>query len=359
MSVYTGTLAAGALTDCPELERLRIHTQHGQRWLLVGGAGFIGSHLLDRVLRDTNASGVTLYDNFSTGREWRFEQHLQDPRFRVIRGDAKDGPALRAAMAGHDVVAHLASPCDAERGVADPDFDFREGTELTLTVLEAMRVTGTRRILYASDSAVYGEAGQTEAHEGTEVREDHGPLIPVSTYGASKLAAEALTGAYCHRFGITGCAFRFGRVAGPRQTEGLGCDLIRQWMADPRRLRIPGGEWQSLIHVDDVVTAMLLAHERTGGAYKVFNIATGNSISAAEMARIAEETLGLDTLGMNVSGAGDERRPRLETGHGGTDDVRLDTRRLRALGWNCARPAAEALRDSLLALLADAQVTRF
>src|SRR5712672_3557059 len=180
-----------------------------KRYFIVGGAGFIGSHFTDKLLSDSSASGVTLYDNFSSGRHWHYEMHTRDPRFRIVCGDAKDIDSLTSAMAGHNVVIHLASNPDITRAVLAPDIDFREGTVLTNNVVEAMRRSGTTTILYASGSGVYGDLG------GLEVMED-GPLNPVSTYGASKLAGEALIRAYCHMFEFTGRAFRFGNVVGPR-----------------------------------------------------------------------------------------------------------------------------------------------
>src|ERR1041385_3912263 len=149
-------------------------------YFIVGGAGFIGSHFTDSLLSDATVSQVTIYDNFSSGREWHFAQHLQDPRFHVIRGDVKDQDLLCRSMAGHRTVIHLASNPDIAKAATDPDIDFRQGTCLTNSVLEAMRCSGTKTILYASGSGIYGELGEVEAGE------DYGPLIPISTYAASK-----------------------------------------------------------------------------------------------------------------------------------------------------------------------------
>src|ERR1700741_1668513 len=151
--------------------------------LVLGGAGFIGSHIVDHLLAQ-GTGRVTAYDNLSSGREWHYRDHLSNPRFRMVLGDAKDLPGLKAAMEGHEVVIHLASNPDIARAATEPDIDFRQGTELTNNVVEAMRLTGLPRLLYAWGSGVYGELGETEAEE------DHGPLLPISTYGASKLAGE-------------------------------------------------------------------------------------------------------------------------------------------------------------------------
>ena len=234
-----------------------------RRYFLVGGAGFIGSHFTDRLLGDSSVTAVTLYDNFSSGREWHYSHHLEDPRLKVVRGDVKDQDALTRAMRDHDTVIHLASNPDIARAATEPDIDFREGTYLTNNVVEAMRLTGTTKILYASGSGIYGDLG------GVEIAEDHGPLTPVSTYGASKLAGEALISSYCHMFEFTARVFRFGNVVGPRQTHGVGFDFLRQLLKDPRRLRIlgDGSQSKSYIHVRDVIGAVLLAAERSTGSF--------------------------------------------------------------------------------------------
>ena len=198
----------------------------GERWLVVGGAGFLGSHFVDRLLGSGGAAGVTVYDNFSSGREWHLEQHGDDDRLVVQRADVDDLETLHDVMRGHDAVIHLASNPDIARAAIEPTIDFDQGTVLTQNVVEAMRVTETPRILYASGSGVYGDLGETA------IDEDWGPLVPISTYGASKLAGETLISAYAAMFGLRGRAFRFGNVVGPRQTHGVGFDFVR---TPPRR----------------------------------------------------------------------------------------------------------------------------
>ena len=318
-----------------------------QRWLIAGGAGFIGSHFTDRLLAASGTTQVTLYDNFSSGREWHYEHHRCDRRLRVVRADIQDTRALEDAMAGHEAVIHLASNPDIARAAMDPDIDFREGTYLTRQVLEAMRRTGVARILYASGSGVYGDLGELEA------REDHGPLLPISTYGASKLAGEALIVSYCHMFGLMGCAFRFGNVVGPRQTHGVGLDFVRRLMLDPSELRIlgDGSQSKSYIHVEDVVEAVLLAHGKTAGRFEAYNVATGDYITVAEIARMAVETLRLDPDAVRFNYSGGDRGWK-----GDVPIVRLNTDRVRSIGWTCRRTTREALRDSMLALASEAQL---
>ena len=319
------------------------------RWFIVGGAGFIGSHFTDRLLTTPGTSRVTLYDNFSAGREWHYEHHCGDPRFQVVRADVADTETLRDAMAGHDIVIHLASNPDIARAVTDPDIDFRQGTLLTRQVVEAMRVSGVGRILYASGSGVYGDLGEREAEE------DHGPLLPISTYGASKLSGEALIACYSFMFGLSGCAFRFGNVVGARQTHGVGFDFVRQLLRDPGELHILGDGTQSksYIHVEDVVNAVLLAQANTSKPYEVYNVATGDYITVMEIAGIAVSVVGLDPEAVRFVYSGGNRGWK-----GDVPIVRLNTDRIRALGWRCSRSSAQALRDSMAALVPDAKAKR-
>lgn len=321
----------------------------GSRFLLVGGAGFIGSHFTDRLLCDRSVEAVTLYDNFSSGREWHYAHHAHDPRLRVIHGDVKDLPALERTTAGHDVVIHLASNPDIARAATEPDIDFREGTFLTQQVVEAMRRNGGGRLLYASGSGVYGDLGLYEAEE------DYGPLVPVSTYGASKLAGEALIASYCAMFGLTACAFRFGNVVGARQTHGVGFDFMRRLRVQPDRLRIlgDGAQSKSYIHVEDVVDAVLKAHELTPGNFQVYNVATGDYITVTEIAKLAIEVMGLSEDQVRIEYTGGDRGWK-----GDVPVVRLNTDRIRSLGWTCKRTTRQALCVSLHAMLEDARLGR-
>lgn len=317
---------------------------HG-RCFIVGGAGFIGSHFTDRLLADSATKAVTLYDNFSSGREWHYAHHSGDSRLRVVRGDVKDLASLRDAMHGHDLVIHLASNPDIARAATEPDIDFREGTFLTQQVVEAMRITATPHLLYASGSGVYGDLGETEANE------DYAPMLPVSTYGASKLAGEALIASYCAMFDLRASAFRFGNVVGPRQTHGVGFDFVRRLLGDPTRLRIlgDGSQSKSYIHVFDVVDAVLLAHRCRKMPFEVFNVATGDYITVAQIAELALEVVGLERSSVNFEYTGGNRGWK-----GDVPVVRLNTDRIRSLGWTCKRSSRQALCVSMRALLEDA-----
>ncbi len=250
------------------------------RTCIIGGAGFIGSHFVDRLLSDSAVEQVTVYDNFSSGRLWHLAPHQTDARLRVIEGEVEDLETLTSAVADANAVIHLASNPDIARAATEPSVDFDQGTLLTHRVVEAVRRTGVTSLLYASGSGVYGDLGQAEASE------DHGPLIPVSTYGASKLAGEALIASYCHMFGLTAWAFRFGNVVGPRQTHGVGYDFVRRLLLDESELRIlgDGSQSKSYIHVTDVIEAVFSAWAWGRKPFDVYNVATGDYITVVEIA---------------------------------------------------------------------------
>jgi UDP-glucose 4-epimerase len=319
------------------------------RWFIVGGAGFVGSHFVDELLRRPGTEAVTVFDNFVSGHRWHLAHHDADGRLAVVTGNVQDADALTTAMDGHDGVIHLASNADIARAMVDPDVDFVEGTVLTRGVVEAMRVTGASLLLYASGSGVYGDLGDLA------VREDYGPLVPVSTYGASKLAGEALIAAYVAMFDLTGYAFRFGNVVGARQTHGVGYDFVRRLLDDPTRLSILGDGTQSksYIHISDIVRAVLMTPERAAGPFEAFNVATGDYATVREIADLTVEALGLAPDSVEYVYSGGRRGWK-----GDVPVVRLNTDRIQALGWRCELPTLDALRRAADELVAQAREGR-
>ena len=186
--------------------------------LVTGGGGFIGSHLVDALVEQGNE--VRVIDNFSSGREEFLSHHDGNGSVEVHRGDLLDQGAVIAAMEGVETVHHLAANPDIRLGMEVTDTDLRQGTMATYNVLEAMRIAEVRRISFASSSAVYGEANVMPTPE------DYGPVMPISLYGASKLAGEALITAWAGTFGAQGFIHRFANIVGPRGTHGVIFDFI-------------------------------------------------------------------------------------------------------------------------------------
>lgn len=312
-----------------------------KRFVLIGGAGFIGSHFVDALLKDSRSEKVTIVDNFITGKRWHYASHQHDDRLSVIHADIKNMQDLDQAMAGHDVVLHFASNSDISQAMINPSIDFTDGICLTYQVLESARKMNVNRILYFSGSGVYGDVG------GLECYEDQGCLHPVSPYGASKLAGEAFISSYCHMFGMTACVFRFGNVVGPRQTHGVGYDFIKKLFINNTSLKILGNGMQSksYVHVEDVVAAVLLANQKLRTPFEIYNVATEDYISVREIAEITVECMRIKNK-VDFEYTGGDRG-----WNGDVPIVRLNTDKIRSLGWRSKYNSAESIRAAILAML--------
>ncbi len=308
------------------------------RALIVGGAGFIGSHMTIKLLHQGH--NVVVYDNFLSGTDRHLEPVRGHANLEIIRKDVKDLPELTKATTGADVIYHFASNPDISKAVTQPDIDFWEGTYLTNNVAEAARVAGVKRIIYASGSGVYGDIGDLV------VDENYSPLNPISTYGASKLAGEALLCSYCGMFDFQVSAFRFANVVGPRQTHGVGYDFIRKLRVNPRELAIlgDGSQSKSYIHVDDVLRALETAFNANLPGFSVFNVGTGNAITVTEIADMACAKMGLKDVHYNYGGG-------KRGWKGDVPVIRLSSEAIRKLGWSNQYTTAEALSASLDAML--------
>lgn len=287
--------------------------------LVTGAAGFIGSALVDRLL----AAGYTVvgFDNFSTGREWFLQDALRSPGFRLVRGDLVDTAAIVAAMDGVDVVFHLAANADVRFGTNHPTRDLEQNTICTSNVLEAMRITGTKRIVFSSTGSVYGDANVFPTPENAPFP------VQTSLYGASKLACEGLISAYCEGFGLTAYIFRFVSILGERYTHGHIYDFYNQLLADPTQLRVLGNGRQrkSYLYVQDCLNAILIALEKAGGKVNVFNLGTDEYCEVNDSISWIVEHLGLKP---DLEYTGGERG-----WVGDSPFILLDCKLIRALGW--------------------------
>lgn len=310
---------------------------------VTGGAGFIGSHLVSHLL-DAGKT-VTVFDNFSNGKLWHLAEQAKSEQLRIIDCDLRDVLKLNESMAGHDTVFHLASNADIARAANDPDIDFDHGTFLTKCVLEAMRKNGVSSIVFTSGSGVYGEVPDAL------IKEDHSPLIPVSTYGAQKLASEALISAYSFMFDMRGVVFRFANVVGGRQTHGVAYDFLLKLANNPEKLSILGDGTQTkpYIHVEDVISAfdIITQHDlaRSPG-FSYFNVASNDTLTVRDIADLTCLELGLDNVRYEFSGGS----------RGWKADVpkyKLDTSKIRQHGWSNKFNSREAVCAALRSMIKD------
>ena len=308
----------------------------GTRAFVAGGAGFIGSHLVEALLRRPNTH-VVVYDNMTSGTKSHLQSVLDHERLQLVIGDIQAFDDLVTFQPYERANRNIAL------AVADPAIDFWQGTYLTHNILEAMRVNEVTRITYASGSGVYGDQGELE------VDEEFGPLIPISTYGASKLASEAMIAAYAHMFRIDAVVLRFANVVGPRQTHGVTYDFVRRLLEDPSRLRIlgDGSQSKSYIHVSDVVEAMILLTEEAWDGFEIFNVGTGDHITVSQIADLVVEKMGLEKIPYSYTG-GDRGWK------GDVPIVRFRSTKLASLGWRCTYSSREAIIASIDANIAEA-----
>ena len=290
------------------------------RAFVTGAAGFIGSTLADRLLADGHE--VVGFDNFSTGQEQFVATAQTNPRYRLVRADLLDLDSIRSAMAGSDVVFHLAANADVRFGTDYPRRDLEQNTIATWNVLEAMRSQGVRRIAFSSTGSVYGEATIIPTPEDCPFP------VQTSLYGASKVAAESLIQAYCEGFGMQSWIFRFVSIMGERYTHGHVFDFYKQLLEHPGELHVlgDGGQRKSYLYVQDCVDAILLAMERASAPVSIFNLGTDEYCEVKQSIQWICERLGLRP---NLQYAGGDRG-----WIGDNPFIFLDCQRIRALGWS-------------------------
>jgi UDP-glucose 4-epimerase len=303
------------------------------RAFITGGAGFIGSNLADRLLADGHS--VTVYDNFATGQSSFLDGARLKQNFRLVKGDLLDRDRLKEAVAEHDVVFHLAANADVRHGPDHPGKDLQQNTIATFHVLEAMRANGVRRIAFSSTGSVYGEPEIFPTPENCPCP------VQTSLYGASKLAGEGLSTAYCQAFGFQAFIFRFVSILGERYTHGHVFDFYEKLLVNPRQIEVLGNGRQrkSYLYVQDCIDAMLLVMERAAEPVNIYNLGTDEYCAV-------DDSLGWICAHLGVN----PRRDYTGGERGWVGDnpfIFLDTAKVRALGW---RPKF-SIRDGIIRTL--------
>jgi UDP-glucose 4-epimerase len=323
-----------------KIERVFTADDAKKRWFVTGGAGFIGSHVVDLLV--SAGAKVTVMDNLSLSTDKYIKGYAESGKITFLQKDLLDLDAVTEAMKGHDIVFHLAANTDIPSGYTKHKIDLDNDVIVTWNVLEAMVKTGVKQMLFSSTGAVYGES-----IKGT-FKETSGPLIPVSLYGAGKIASEAFISAYCSLFGIQAWMYRFGNVIGERTTHGIIFDFIKKLKASPQNLEILGtgvGE-KNYFLVEECIHGMLYAyHALPSGPFPVLlNLGTDSTSKILEIAAIIIEEMGLKDVTYTFT----------NTPRGWPGDqpvVLLDTTKVHEIGWWAKRTSNDAVRIATRRLL--------
>lgn len=305
---------------------------------VTGGAGFIGSQLCAHLL--ARGDRVTAYDNLSLGRREYLEPLMGRAGFEFIHDDLLTDRRLPLALAGADVVFHLAANSDISLGESRTDLDLQQSVVATYRVLEAMRVHSVPKIVFASTSAVYGEAGVKPTPEG------YGPLKPISFYGAGKLGAEGLLSAYAHGFGVRAWIFRMANVVGPQLTHGVIYDFVARLRQRPDHLEVMGDGHQrkSFLHVSDCIAGMLFGLEKATEKLTILNL-SGRGVT--EVRFIADEVVRQMGGRARITYGTKDRRSQSDVPY-----AWLDASLMVTLGWSAKTESDEAVRRSVREVLA-------
>jgi len=303
------------------------------RVLVTGGAGFIGSHLVDRLMAEGHK--VRVLDNLASGSMKNLKQWESHPSFEFTRGDLLDRETTRKAVKGCAHIYHLAANPEVQAKKAGPEEHFKQNIEATYSLLEAIRGSTVNLLAFASSSTVYGDA------EVLPTPEDYGPLVPISLYGASKLACEALISAYASMYGFKAVIYRLANVVGPRSNHGVIWDFTGKLREDPHTMEVlgDGKQSKSYLHVDDCIEGFLRGVE-SGRQVAIYNMGSEDRVTVLEIADIVRKTAGCPDAKVILTGG-------VDGGRGWKGDVKLmqlDMSRLRSIGWTPMHNSAEAIR---------------
>ncbi|WP_456395689.1 NAD-dependent epimerase/dehydratase family protein [Thermococcus sp.] len=311
--------------------------------LVTGGAGFIGSHLVDALME--RGHEVRVVDDLSAGSLENIKRWLDNGRFEFIEGDLREPGVCSEAVKGVDAVFHLAANPEVRIGAQSPELLYETNVLLTYNILEAMRRENAGYLIFTSSSTVYGEA------KIIPTPEDYAPLEPISVYGGAKLAAEALISGYAHTFGIKSLVFRLANIIGERSNHGVIYDFINKLRRNPEELEILGDGTQrkSYLHVSDTVEAMLYLFERfkgEGKTFDVYNLGSEDWITVKEIAEAVSRGMGLSPRFRFTGG--------VDGGRGWKGDVkfmRLSIEKAKSKGWKPGMNSYQAVERTVRELI--------
>lgn len=306
-----------------------------KEFLVTGGLGFIGSTLVEKLVNKGNA--VTVFDNLFKGSVENIKPLLNEGKVKLIKGDLLKNHDMEEIKGNFDTVFHLAANPEVKK--ENPSIHFEENVHATYKLLEFMRKRGIKNIAFTSTSTVYGETDKIPTPE------DYAPLMPISFYGASKLACENLITAYCHNYSFKAHIFRLANIVGHRASLGVVPDFVKKLKNNPERLEILGDGTQdkSYIHVEDCVDAMLFALEKSNEKINIFNIGSEDKIKVIDIAKIVSEELGLKNVDFTFTGG-------VNGGRGWKGDIKLmqlSIDKIKNLGWKPKYNSRETVKRTV------------
>jgi len=313
--------------------------------IVTGGAGFIGSHLTERLLKE--GCEVIVIDNFSSGRLQNIQLLRDNRRLRVVKEDLKKPSKLDRIIEECEIVFHLAANPEVKAGETNPKVHFKENILTTFNLLESIRRTKTSKtIVFTSTSTVYGDVLQIPTPE------DYAPVTPISTYGASKLSCEALITSYAHTFDHRALILRLANIVGPKSNHGVIVDFTRKIAANPMELEIlgDGTQQKSYLYITDCIEAIICLTDKflkDTRKIDIYNIGSHDMISVKEIARIVAKEMNASNIKNKFTGG-------INGGRGWKGDVKtmqLSIDKLLKTGWKPQYTSKQAVKLTAMALV--------
>lgn len=313
--------------------------------LITGGAGFIGSHLVDELV--TSGADVSIFDNLTSGTLQNINQCLENPNLTFIEGDLLNLSGIKKLEHNRlNLVFHLAANPEVRIGSTHPEVHFKQNVVATHNLLEIIRKvrTSLTTLVFTSTSTVYGEP------ETIPTPENYAPLKPISTYGASKLASEALISAYSHTYGFKAIILRLANTIGSRSQHGVSYDFFQKLRDNPEKLEIlgDGTQTKSYLYITDCIKAIETALKTAKNGVEIYNVGSEDQISVTRIAQIVTEEMGLENVELTCTGG-------VDGGRGWKGDVKnmlLDISKLKARGWKPEHNSEQAITKTVRHLIA-------
>jgi UDP-glucose 4-epimerase len=301
---------------------------------ISGGAGFIGSHLVDSLLK--NGYSVTVYDNLSSGDKQFIQHHVHQENFTFIKADLLDLKRIKKEIQDHDIIFHLAANPHVRLGEKQTDLDLNQGIVATYNILEAMRQNSIKKIVFSSSSVVYGETTDYS------LPETYGPTLPISMYGAGKLGAEGLISAFCGTFDFQTWIYRFANVVGARGTHGVIVDFIDKLRKNPHELEIlgDGKQFKPYLYVSDCVDGILFGFTHAQEKMNLFNLSCDTTTTVTRIAEMVVEEMKLKNVLFKYTGG-------IRGWKGDVPRFQLNAQKINTLGWKATFTSDEAVRKAI------------